>query len=38
MRSCRGNVPEAARQARLPRGTLYRLLKKHRMDPGEFRG
>ena len=33
-----GDVSAAAREARLPRGTLYRLLKGHSLDPAEFRG
>lgn len=33
----RGNVKEAANEARLPRGTVYRLLGNHDIDPGEFR-
>lgn len=32
-----GNVKESAREAQLPRGTLYRLLKNHAVDPAEFR-
>ena len=32
-----GNVKESAREAQLPRGTLYRLLKSHAVDPAEFR-
>jgi two-component system response regulator PilR (NtrC family) len=34
---CHGDVSGAARLARLPRGTLYRLLKKHDLNPAEFR-
>lgn len=37
LRSCAGDVSEAARNARLPRGTVYRLLKKHGLNPDEFR-
>jgi two-component system response regulator PilR (NtrC family) len=33
----RGDVPAAAREARLPRGTLYRLLKKYGLAPADFR-
>lgn len=33
----RGNCKEAAREARLPRGTLYRLLKNHDIEPADFR-
>lgn len=32
-----GDVSQSARHAQLPRGTLYRLLKKHRLVPEEFR-
>ncbi len=32
-----GNVPAAAKEARLPRGTFYRLVKKHGISPQEFR-
>lgn len=37
LRSCHGEVTSAAREARLPRGTLYRLLKRHDINPAEFR-
>lgn len=37
MSNCRGDVVCAARDARLPRGTLYRLLKKHELNPSDFR-
>jgi DNA-binding NtrC family response regulator len=37
MRSWQGDVAGAARAARLPRGTLYRLLKKHDLTAGNFR-
>jgi DNA-binding NtrC family response regulator len=33
-----GDVTHAAAEAQLPRGTLYRLLKKHCLNPAEFRG
>ncbi|MBI4516496.1 MAG: hypothetical protein HY699_11860 [Deltaproteobacteria bacterium] len=33
-----GDVAAAAREAQLPRGTLYRLLKKHSLNPKAFRG
>lgn len=33
----RGDVSGAAREAQLPRGTLYRLLKKHDLNPADFR-
>lgn len=32
-----GNVKESAREAGLPRGSLYRLLKSHAVDPADFR-
>jgi len=32
-----GDVSAAAREARLPRGTLYRLLKGHAIDAAAFR-
>ncbi|MBI4516499.1 MAG: sigma-54-dependent Fis family transcriptional regulator [Deltaproteobacteria bacterium] len=32
-----GDVSRAAREARLPRGTLYRLLKKHDLNADDFR-
>jgi two-component system, NtrC family, response regulator PilR len=35
--SCRGNVSLAAEEARLPRGTFYRLANRHRLDPADFR-
>lgn len=34
----RGDVKTAAVEARLPRGTLYRLLKNHGLDGSQFRG
>ena len=33
----KGDVAAVSREARLPRGTLYRLLKKNGIDPGAFR-
>jgi DNA-binding NtrC family response regulator len=33
-----GDVSAAAREARLPRGTLYRLMKGHGLDAATFRG
>jgi transcriptional regulator with PAS, ATPase and Fis domain len=33
-----GDVSAAAREARLPRGTLYRLMKGHGLDGAKFRG
>lgn len=35
--TCSGDVSGAAREAELPRGTLYRLLKKYELNPGDFR-
>ncbi len=32
-----GDVSQAARDAQMPRGTLYRLLKNHELDPADFR-
>lgn len=34
---CHGDVTCAAREAELPRGTLYRLMKKHDLNPAQFR-
>lgn len=33
----RGQVQAAANEANLPRGTMYRLLKRHHIDPNNFR-
>ena len=33
----RGDVSGAAKRAQVPRGTLYRLLKSHSIDPARFR-
>ncbi len=33
-----GDVSAAAREAKLPRGTLYRLMKAHDLDGAAFRG
>jgi two-component system response regulator HydG len=33
-----GDVSAAAREAKLPRGTLYRLMKSHSLDGAAFRG
>ncbi len=33
-----GDVADAAVEAKVPRGTLYRLMKKHELNPAEFRG
>ncbi len=38
LRASGGDVSRSARDARIPRGTFYRLLKKHEIDPAEFRG
>ncbi|MDE3068582.1 MAG: sigma-54-dependent Fis family transcriptional regulator [Verrucomicrobiota bacterium] len=38
LQGCRGDVSAAAREAQLPRGTLYRILKKYALSPAEFRG
>ena len=35
---CAGDVSRAAREAQLPRGTLYRFLKKYQLNPDDFRG
>ena len=37
LQSCQGDISAAAREAQLPRGTLYRLLKKHELNPADFR-
>jgi DNA-binding NtrC family response regulator len=37
LREFQGDVSLATRKARLPRGTLYRLLKKHGLNPADFR-
>jgi len=37
LQGCRGDASAAAREAQLPRGTLYRLLKKHELNPADFR-
>jgi two-component system, NtrC family, response regulator PilR len=37
LQSCRGNISQAAVEARLPRGTFYRLLARHGFDPAEYR-
>jgi transcriptional regulator of acetoin/glycerol metabolism len=38
LRASGGDVSQAARDARIPRGTFYRLLKKLDIDPSAFRG
>jgi DNA-binding NtrC family response regulator len=37
LHECRGNISQAAAEARLPRGTFYRLLHRHGLDPASFR-
>lgn len=37
LRSCLGDISRAARKAEIPRGTLYRLLKKHHLKAEDFR-
>ena len=37
LKSCNGDVTKAAKEAELPRGTLYRLMKKNSLSPEEFR-
>lgn len=37
LQNCQGDVTRAAHEAHLPRGTVYRLLKKHELDPCHFR-
>ena len=37
LRASAGDVSQAARDAHIPRGTFYRLLKKHDIDPEQFR-
>jgi DNA-binding NtrC family response regulator len=34
---CHGNISQAAAEAHLPRGTFYRLLNRHALDPAGFR-
>ncbi|MFQ5504179.1 MAG: sigma-54-dependent transcriptional regulator [Planctomycetota bacterium] len=34
---CEGDVSKAAKKAQIPRGTFYRLLKKHQIAPEDFR-
>jgi DNA-binding NtrC family response regulator len=38
MGRCHGDVAAAAAVAHLPRGSLYRLLKRHQVDPLRYRG
>lgn len=35
--SCHGNISQAATEAHLPRGTFYRLLNRHHLDPSVYR-
>lgn len=37
LRDCLGDVSEAARRADMPRGTIYRLMKKHDLNATVFR-
>ncbi|MBI3891731.1 MAG: sigma-54-dependent Fis family transcriptional regulator [Candidatus Wallbacteria bacterium] len=37
LQTCQGDVAVAAREAMLPRGTFYRLMKKYGIQPDEFR-
>lgn len=37
LRRLRGDVSAAAKLANVPRGTLYRLLKSHQLEPARFR-
>jgi DNA-binding NtrC family response regulator len=37
LRANLGNISQAAENARLPRGTFYRLLNRHSLNPAEFR-
>jgi DNA-binding NtrC family response regulator len=37
LQACRGNISQAAAEAHLPRGTFYRLLSRHGLDPASFR-
>jgi DNA-binding NtrC family response regulator len=37
LNGCHGDVTSAAREAQLPRGTLYRLLKKYGLNPSDYR-
>ena len=37
LRTCGGDVSRAAREAQLPRGTLYRFLNKHGLTADQFR-
>lgn len=35
--SCQGDVTRASKEAKVPRGTFYRLLKKYSVDPDQYR-
>jgi two-component system, NtrC family, response regulator PilR len=37
LQTCHGNISQAAAEAHLPRGTFYRLLARHALDPAAFR-
>jgi len=37
LRTCLGDISRAARKAEIPRGTLYRLMKKHSLKAEDFR-
>lgn len=37
LQACQGDVSRAAREARVPRGTLYRFLNKHALSAEQFR-
>ncbi|HSJ10103.1 MAG TPA: sigma-54 dependent transcriptional regulator [Longimicrobiales bacterium] len=37
LHACHGNISQAATEARLPRGTFYRLLNRHGFDPTRYR-
>jgi two-component system response regulator GlrR len=37
LQACQGDASRAAREAQVPRGTLYRFLKKHGLNPEDFR-
>jgi len=37
LKACLGDATRAAKKADIPRGTLYRLLKKHKLKPEDFR-
>jgi DNA-binding NtrC family response regulator len=37
LKSCKGDMVKAAQEAQLPRGTLYRLLKRNGINPADYR-